>query len=334
MARLLRGTRSGRGVRGAGGSVAQPFLKWAGGKRQLLGELRRFYPSRFGTYFEPFLGSGAVFFDLQANGRLDGRAAVLTDSNPDLIGCYRMMRSRPDEVIAALRHLGRAHAMAGSAHYYEVRDRRFNPARRRLLDAGGPQAVAVKYTPVLAAMLIYLNRTGFNGLFRMNARGEFNVPAGRYVNPTVCDADNLERVSCALAAPGVQLGCVSFEAVLERARSGDFIYFDPPYAPLTRTSRFTAYTPSGFAEAEQVRLQQVVVELSTRGCHVLVSNSTAPLVRKLYDRNAEARAAGLRARLVMARRAINCRAAGRGILSEYVISNVTPAPRAASAERR
>jgi DNA adenine methylase len=303
--------------------VAVPFLKWAGGKRQLLPELRRFYPEDFSRYFEPFLGSGAVFFDLVALGRLGSRQAVLTDSNTDVIGCYEELRDRPTEVVARLRRLARAHATHGSAHYYRIRDRHFNPARLRVIDES-PGERSAQYTPSLAAMLIYLNRTGFNGLFRINGRGRFNVPAGRYANPNVCDADNLRLVSRVLATTSIELAVSPFERVLDRACPGDFLYFDPPYAPVSDTARFTSYTVGGFSETDHVRLQRVVVELARRGCHVLVSNSTAPAIRKLYSDCLSSRSAGLQAHVVEARRAINCRVSGRGTVGEYLITNVRP----------
>jgi DNA adenine methylase len=307
--------------------AAEPFLKWAGGKRQLLPELRRYYPDRFGTYFEPFLGSGAVFFDLLRHGALDRRRAVLSDTNADVVGCCRMVRDRPEAVIAHLRRLADGHARGGTAHYYDVRDRRFNPARVRLDALREAAAVVEAYTPALAAMLIYLNRTGFNGLFRLNSRGKFNVPVGRYANPSICDDTNLRRVSSVLTRHA-ELRADSFESVLEHAAPGDFVYLDPPYAPLSSTARFTSYTADGFGEEAHVRLQQVVVALARRGCAVVLSNSTAPLVRGLYDRNAAARAAGLRAHLVRARRAISCLPSARGEVFEYVITNV-PARRPA-----
>src|SRR6266542_3911719 len=141
----------------------RPLLKWAGGKRQLLPQLRRFYPADFARYVEPFLGSGAVFFDLHATGRLKGRDAILIDSNADLIGCYETVRDRPEEVARALDALSAECRTGGGAHYYEVRDRRFNPLRDERRSAGG----GIAYTAELAAMFIYLNRTGFNGLFRL-----------------------------------------------------------------------------------------------------------------------------------------------------------------------
>src|SRR5260221_6690876 len=293
------------------------LLKWAGGKRQLLPRIRGFYPDRFGTYVEPFFGSGAVFFDLHASGRLRGRRAVLVDSNADLIGCYEAVRDRPDAVGDALDALADAHAQRGRAHYYAVRDDQFNPLRLRLRDARG----RIAYTPALAAMLIYLNRTGFNGLFRVNASGAFNVPAGRYERPNIADRERLLGVAAALAGPRVRLTCDSFERALDVAESGDFLYFDPPYAPVSATSSFTAYTALRCDGTHQERLQQVVLALAARGCHVMVSNSTADEIANLYDTNAEASAAGLRAHRVPARRAINSNASRRGPVSEYLITN-------------
>ena len=170
-------------------------------------------------------------------------------------------------------------------------------------------------------MLIYLNRAGFNGLFRLNSHGGFNVPIGRYKNPLICDADNLRAVARALRA-NVTLVQDNFESVLAHAKRGDFVYFDPPYAPMTRTALFTSYTSTGFSLEDQERLQQVVVELAARGCWVLLSNSTAPDITRLYDGNPEAVAVGLRAHKVPARRAINSDAAKRGKVLAYLITNI------------
>lgn len=299
--------------------MLKPLLKWVGGKRQLLPALRRFYPPQFGTYIEPFVGSGAVFFDLWAQGRLKDRRVELIDSNPDLIGCYETVRDRPDAVAAELDLLAEAFARDGRAHYYAVRDTRFNPIRatRRAPDG------RIAYTPELAAMLIYLNRTGFNGLFRVNASGEFNVPAGRYDHPRISDRPRLHLVSDALASPGVTLRRGSFLEAAAVAEPGDFLYIDPPYAPLSPTASFTAYTSPRFGLEEQRALQQMAIGLSRRGCHILLSNSTAPTITGLYDRNADARESGLRALRVPARRAINSKATLRGPVDEYLITNIT-----------
>lgn len=327
----------------------RPFLKWAGGKRQLLPELRPFYPTSFNQYWEPFLGSGAVFFDLYAAGRLAGHPVRLLDGNPDLTACYETVRDAPDAVITALERLATERRRRGSAHYYEVRDRRFNPLRMKLASPLSPQGtqqiqrtrqkeslcdlsvpcgqqtdLVFQYTPELAAMLIYLNRTGFNGLFRLNAAGGFNVPAGRYPKPRICDGDNLQRVATALNQPGVSIACLPFDRVLDEAQSGDFFYFDPPYAPVSRTAQFTSYTAGGFGPAEQRRLQHVVLELARRRCQVLLSNSTAREISDLYERDGAAQAAGLRCHRVRARRAINSNASRRGPVTEFLITNITP----------
>jgi len=240
--------------------VIGPFLKWAGGKRQLLPTLRLHYPPTFTRYVEPFLGSGAVFFDLYASGRLAGKRVELYDANPDLVGCYLAVRDRTEAVIAALEELAGQHDERGSACYYDVRDSRFNPARR----TGQP------YTPELAAMFIYLNRTGFNGLFRLNRSGLFNVPAGRYENPRICDAEHLRAVAGALNGPGVTLEQRPFDYALARAKRGDFVYCDPPYAPLSKTASFAHYTAGGFTPDDQARLHTAIVDAASRGARLVV----------------------------------------------------------------
>lgn len=300
---------------------ARPFLKWAGGKRQLLPELRRYYPLEFGAYFEPFLGSGAVFFDLCASDRLDGRPAVLTDTNPDVVGCYLAVRDDVETVIVHLRALADGHARGGSVHYYEVREQRFNPWRQQLFAAATP-GTPPAYPPELAAMLIYLNRTGYNGLFRLNRRGGFNVPAGRYTNPKICDEETLRAAAAALGRPRVTLRHASFDQVAGGAEARDFVYFDPPYAPLSDTARFTSYTAEGFDDEAQGRLQRLLIDLARRGCHVLLSNSTAPAIRSLYHHNEDVKAAGLRTATVPARRAINSRSTRRGAIRESLVTNL------------
>ena len=193
----------------------------------------------------------------------------------------------------------------------------FNPLRAERRTNG-----RIAYTPDLAAMLIYLNRTGFNGLYRVNASGAFNVPAGRYDRPRIAERARVERVARALGAPGVELRCASFAEAASAAEAGDFLYVDPPYAPLSETSSFTAYTSPRFGADEHRALQQLMIELASRGCQVLLSNSTAPAIQKLYESDPQAQAAGLRALRVPARRAINSNAARRGPVDEYVITNI------------
>jgi DNA adenine methylase len=323
---------------------SRPLLKWAGGKRQLLPALAAYYPKAFHRYVEAFLGSGAVFFDLLSQGRLTGREVTLADVNPDLIGCYRTLRDHTSEVIEALGALEREHRQTGATCYYDVRDRRFNPERAGLFAAGaaGRERLASAYPPELAAMLIFLNRTGFNGLFRLNRSGAFNVPAGRYTEPRICDADHLKTVADAFRAPGVSLELSGFEAVLAGAGPGDFVYCDPPYAPLSRTSSFANYTADGFTAADQARLRDAVVAAVQRGAEVVLSNSSAEEIVELYSTEA-ARQSGLRVHRVPARRMINSRATSRGPVEELIVSNVRPSldavrprmlPAATTARRR
>jgi DNA adenine methylase len=293
----------------------RPLLKWAGGKRQLLPAFRRFYPREFGAYFEPFVGSGAVFFDLHAARALDGRRVVLTDSNRDLVGCYRTVRDDPAGVVAALERLARGHATEGERHYYAVRDQ-FNDQRRQL------PARTMAYTPALAAMLIYLNRTGFNGLFRLNGDGRFNVPVGRYTRPRIVDRDHIFAISRILSRRGVSIALAAFDGVLKKAQPRDFLYFDPPYAPLSATARFTSYTASAFSLADHTRLRDVAATLAARGCYVMVSNSSAPAIASLYEDDPTIAAAGLRLYRLPARRAINSRSDARGEITELLLTNL------------
>ena len=299
----------------------RPFLKWVGGKRQLLPVLRRFYPTTIQRYFEPFLGSGAVFFDLAARGLLANGGAVLSDDNADLIGCYQRVQRSLSEVIAALEPLAADHAARGRAAYLDVRDHRFNPLRARWRADG---AHVDAYSIELAAMMIYLNRTGYNGLFRVNASGEFNVPPGRYESVRVVNRPRLERAAALLAAPGVNIEHADFDAVTATAHPGDFVYLDPPYAPLSRTANFRAYTGGGFTEAQQTRVQRLVIDLASRGVNVLLSNSVAPSISALYEDNREVACAGLRAWRVPARRSVNSRPDRRGLVEELIVSNLEP----------
>ena len=286
-------------------SVVRPLLKWAGGKRQLIPVLAEHYPLRFMRYVEPFVGSGAVFFDLLNRGLLEGRRIQLSDVNPDLIGCYWMVRDQTGEVIRALRALAREYRLAGYASYYDVRDRRFNPQRADLRSrAAGEKDIADRYTPELAAMLIFLNRTGFNGLFRLNRAGGFNVPVGRYSHPRICDDENITSVARSLSAPGVSVTLATFHDTLNDTGRGDFVYCDPPYAPLSRTSSFAHYTAGGFTAFDQRRLQHAVIAACRRGARVVVSNSSASEIVKGYT-TPDAQKVRLTIRPVPARRSIN-----------------------------
>ncbi len=277
---------SGRGAAldvGQATERGRPFLKWAGGKRQLLPTLLQLGPRDAPTYFEPFVGGGALFFALQP------KRAVLADVNERLIRTYRGVKNNVEEVI---RQLGGFPREPGFFYRFREVD----------IDAGTDADVA--------AWFIYLNKTGFNGLYRVNRDNRFNVPFGRYVNPTICNQDTLRAGSAALAR--AELLVADFAPVVEEAGRGDFVYFDPPYVPLSATSSFTSYTSRGFGYEEQKRLRDTALALKKRGVRVLLSNSSAPSVRELY-------AYGFDITEVSATRLVNSKAAARGAIVELLI---------------
>ena len=273
--------------------MAKPFLKWAGGKTQLLPQLLASAPPRIQTYYEPFLGGGALFFALQREGRFE--RAVLSDSNAELIEAYIQVRDDVDNLIEALGVHQRKYrgAQGGADYYYRIRGKR--------------PACAVGR----AARLIFLNKTCFNGLYRVNSRGQFNVPHGSYVNPTICDADGLRAASEALQ--GVELRTADFAAAIAATGPGDFVYCDPPYVPLSETASFTSYTAANFGAADQQRLAAAAAGARERGVDVLLSNSGHPEVAQLY------RDAGFQLETVEAARFINSNGSERGAVREYLI---------------
>ncbi|GBD37426.1 Modification methylase DpnIIA [bacterium HR36] len=270
--------------------LPRPFLKWAGGKTQLVEALRQRIPRPLATYHEPFLGSGALFFHLYREGFL--RQAVLSDINAELMDTYRAIRDHVEAVVALL-----AHYPYDRDFYYRIREQ-------------DPRSLSL---PERAARMIYLNKTGYNGLYRVNRQGKFNVPFGRHKKPCYCDPENLRAVSQALQQ--VELYCASFETVLERAQPGDFVYFDPPYVPVSRTAHFTSYHSAGFGHQEQERLRDIVLTLTQRGVRVMLSNSDTPFVRNLYAEPV------FHVDTLRAKRAINCRSTGRGDVPELLITN-------------
>jgi len=274
-------------------ATARPFVKWAGGKTRLLPELMARLPAHFEAYHEPFLGGGALFFEVAGE-----REATfyLSDLNAELIAAYGALRDAAECVIARLNEHRADH---GQGHYYAVRalePETLSPAER-------------------AARLIYLNRTCFNGLYRVNRRGRFNVPMGDYDRQTICDEDNLRAVSHLINSRHVIIRASDFQIVLDHAQPGDLVYCDPPYDPLSVTSSFTAYDRSGFTEADQRRLRDVVAELTRRAVYVMLSNSDTPFIRSLY---ADPR---YRIEPVQASRPINRNAHGRGKVGELIIRN-------------
>lgn len=274
---------SAQGGRRQNRRVPRPFVKWVGGKSQLLDELRRRVPETFGRYFEPFVGGGALYFELKP------KDAVLTDVNDELVNVYTAIRDDAEAVISALFAYRYDEEM-----YYRVRA--LEPA---------------KLAPVArAARTIYLNRTGYNGLYRVNKSGAFNVPFGRYTDPLICDAPNLR--ACAEQLAHAEIAVRPFDAVVEHARAGDFVYFDPPYFPMSATSDFTTYTAGGFGLEQQERLAEVARALVAKKVHVMLSNADVPAARKLYK--------GLKIAKVSALRNVSATAAGRGGVTELIVT--------------
>lgn len=269
----------------------RPVLKWAGGKRQLLPELLPRVSATFDTYIEPFAGGAALFFQLRP------RRAILIDNNPELMNVYRVIKGDVGSLVTALG----AHVNEKD-HYYAVRN-----ADR------DPEAFQAWSAVDRAARTIYMNKVCFNGLYRVNKRGEFNVPFGTYDHPVICDEENLRAVHVALQ--GVELINDDFTRVLDIAKEGDFVYFDPPYVPLSTTASFTSYTRDCFDWSSQERLCEVFKTLDDRGCKLLLSNSHSDLVLDLYkDYHIE---------VVMANRAINCKGTGRKKIKEILVRNET-----------
>lgn len=272
----------------------KPFVKWVGGKRQLLKQFRlmNLYPpekfdSKTGRYFEPFVGGGAVFFDLACE------KAFLSDLNNELVITYNVIKNNVDELIKSLKK-----------HKYEkeyfLKIRAKDP--KRLFDIE------------IASRFIYLNRTCFNGMYRVNSKGEFNVPFGKYSNPLICDEQNFRRVSNALQK--VEIKCQDYKIILKKAKKGDFIYFDPPYFPVSKTASFVGYTKESFLEKEQIELRDTFLELNKRGCFVMLSNSDAPFINEIYSN-----LKGVRVTKVQAGRAINSKSSGRGKITEVLVTN-------------
>ncbi len=266
------------------------FVKWAGGKSQLIQQFKPLLPPKFNTYFEPFVGGGAVFFYVQQN--LRPKAVFLSDTNKELINCYSIVKSQPNDLLKSLEEHKRVHS---NQHFYDVR--RENPERLEEVER--------------AARFVYLNKTCFNGLYRVNSKGEFNVPFGYYRNPMIVDSQSILLASKLLK--GVHIKLMPSERVLDYAKSGDFVYFDPPYVPISRTSSFTSYTADSFGETAQKKLAETFERLDERGCYVMLSNSSSPIIRELYQ--------GYDVSTVRARRAISSIGTGRGRIDEFVVRN-------------
>ncbi len=272
-------------------NFVQPFLKWAGGKRQLLPELLSKVPKKIRTYYEPFVGGGALFFALQP------KNAVINDFNSDLINTYEVIRDELEPLLQLL-----SSYKNDVNFYYKIRELDRNP------DKFGKLSSTEK-----AARIIYLNKTCYNGLFRVNSAGEFNSPFGYYRNPNIVNETVLRAVSTYLRSADVKLLCGDFEKAVKNAKKGDFVYFDPPYDPVSQSSNFTGYTSVGFDREEQIRLKKLCDALHKKGVKFLLSNSATRFILDLYkDYHIE---------IVSAKRIINSNANLRGSVDEVLISN-------------
>jgi DNA adenine methylase len=264
---------------------ARPFLKWAGGKSKLISQYVSYFPENYTAYYEPFLGGGAVFFHLKPS------AARLSDINPELINAYCCVKDDVETLISLLKIHQLNHSQD---YYYKIRRTSYHKATQR------------------AARLIYLNKTCYNGLYRENSKGEFNVPIGKYKNPKICNPTLLRDVSAALQTARIEVS--SFEEILNEAtKPDDFVYFDPPYYPLSSTSNFTEYSRYSFNRETQLKLSEVFAELASRNVKVMLSNSDCHFIRGLYKE--------FNINSISASRAINSNAKRRGKISELIITS-------------
>lgn len=268
--------------------VPKPFVKWVGGKRQLLDELERRVPDTYQRYFEPFIGGGALYF------RLRPRRAYIADVNSELINAYKVIKGDVENLIEDLqKHI------YDKDYYYSMRE----------IDRLEEYKKWSSYKK--ASRLIYLNKTCFNGLYRVNSKGYFNTPFGKYTNPKILDPDNLR--ACSKLLRGARIAKGSFLSIEKHIKPEDFVYFDPPYAPINETSYFTDYSKGGFDSKMQEELRDLCLRLDSQDVRFMLSNSDVPLIRKLYK--------GFKIEKVLASRAVNSKAEKRGKITELIITN-------------
>lgn len=269
----------------------KPVLKWVGGKTQLLNEIQKRLPKKINKYYEPFIGGGAVCFNFEF------KDATINDYNSELTNLYNVIKTKPHELITELKK-----HKNDSEYYYQIRS----------LDRDKDKFEKLSEVE-RASRIIFLNKTCFNGLYRVNSKGEFNVPFGKYSNPNICDEENLLKLSNYFNNSNIQITNLDFEEVLKSVQKDDFVYLDPPYEPITETSSFTNYNANGFNQEEQKRLKKVCDELTKKGVRWLLSNSASPFILELYkDYNVE---------FVKAKRSINSKGDKRGQINEILIKN-------------
>ncbi|HHK7569616.1 TPA: DNA adenine methylase, partial [Streptococcus pneumoniae] len=270
----------------------QPFTKWTGGKRQLLPVIRELMPKTYNRYFEPFVGGGALFFDLAP------KDAVINDFNAELINCYQQIKDNPQELIEILK----VHQEYNSKEYY-----------LDLRSADRDERIDMMSEVQRAARILYMLRVNFNGLYRVNSKNQFNVPYGRYKNPKIVDEELISAISVYINNNQLEIKVGDFEKAIVDVRTGDFVYFDPPYIPLSETSAFTSYTHEGFSFADQVRLRDAFKRLSDTGAYVMLSNSSSALVEELYK--------DFNIHYVEATRTNGAKSSSRGKISEIIVTN-------------
>ncbi|ABX13395.1 DNA adenine methylase [Nitrosopumilus maritimus SCM1] len=241
----------------------KPFVKWAGGKRQLIPILNENLPKTFGTYYEPFIGGGALLFHILTE--RNNQKCSISDLNSDLVLAYTTIRNRIDDLISSLKNHEKNYHKDSKSYYYSVRE-------------SNPRSEIEK-----TSRLLFLNRTCFNGLYRVNSKGKFNVPLGRYTNPNIVNEENLRSVSAILQSSKVSIKCRDFGAVLRDAKKGDLVYFDPPYQPVSDTANFTSYTNKDFTDKDLERLADLCNKLDSKGCKVLLSNSDSKQVSDMFS---------------------------------------------------
>jgi DNA adenine methylase len=276
-------------------SEPRPFVKWVGGKRQLMQDLENNFPKQFTTYHEPFLGGGAVMFNLLT--KKPQLSCNVSDFNSDLILAYVTIRDKLRKLIESLENHSKNYHKDSAEYYYEIRKQE-------------PKQQIEK-----VSRLLFLNKTCFNGLYRVNKKGQFNVPLGRYTNPNIVNKENLTAVSNILQSKKIKISCRDFEAVLDDTKKGDLVYFDPPYQPVSSTANFTSYTHRDFTEDDLERLADLGDQLNSKGCHVLLSNSNSKIVKDFFSKKY------WKISSINANRAINSNAQKRTGHKEIIIKN-------------
>jgi DNA adenine methylase len=279
----------------------KPFIKWVGGKGKLVPELEKYFPKEFDRYFEPFVGGGALFFYIQQLKNIS--FASINDINHKLINAYRQIQQKPQELIAALKNIESRYKKLlpeeQKIDFYQIRK---NYNEDNLDDL------------TTAAYLIFLNKTCFNGMYRENSKGQYNIPFGDQKNPTICDEENILAVSKCLK--NTEINNQSFDNSVEKCLKGDFVYFDPPYYPVNITSNFTSYSKNCFGRKEQEKLRDTFAGLSKKGCFVMLSNSYTPYIEKLYR--------DFHINYLLAARSINSKGDKRGKIKEILVTNYSP----------